>query len=46
MSETRVSNRYAKSLIDLAKEQNILEQVFNDMEAFKSTLDQNSELSN
>jgi F-type H+-transporting ATPase subunit delta len=46
MSETRVSNRYAKSLIDLAKEQNILEQVFNDMQVFKSTVDQNSELSN
>jgi F-type H+-transporting ATPase subunit delta len=46
MSETRVSNRYAKSLIDLAKEQNILEQVFNDIEAFKSTVDQNSELGN
>lgn len=46
MSETRVSNRYAKSLIDLAKEQNILDQVFNDIQVFKTTVDQNPELSN
>ena len=34
MSETKVASRYAKSLIDLAKEQNNLEEVNNDITFF------------
>jgi F-type H+-transporting ATPase subunit delta len=41
MSEQRVAGRYAKSLIDLSKEQNILDIVKNDMLIFKQTLHQN-----
>ena len=39
MSEVKVASRYAKSLIDLAQDQNILESVKNDIELF-STLSQ------
>lgn len=46
MSETRVSNRYAKSLIDLAKEKQTLEQVFGDITSFKNALDTNPALAN
>ena len=35
MSEHRVATRYAKSLIDLAQEQNILETIKGDMESFQ-----------
>jgi F-type H+-transporting ATPase subunit delta len=38
MSEFRVASRYAKSLIDLAKEQNVLDVVFRDMKDFSETL--------
>jgi len=44
MSELTVGARYAKSLIDLAGEQNILEGVKNDMDLFVHTLKANPEL--
>ncbi|QQL50082.1 ATP synthase F1 subunit delta [Mucilaginibacter ginkgonis] len=44
MSEITVASRYAKSLIDLAKEQNSLEAVRGDMGLFAQTLRANSEL--
>jgi len=44
MSEQRVSGRYAKSLIDLAIEQNLLEAINADILAFKATIDQNHAL--
>jgi len=44
MSEITVATRYAKSLIDLAKEQNALEQVREDMALFVKTLKASSEL--
>jgi F-type H+-transporting ATPase subunit delta len=34
VQEFKVSSRYAKSIIDLAKEQNVLEKVFEDMKQF------------
>lgn len=37
MSEIQVASRYAKSIIDLAVEQNVLEEVKNDIELFVST---------
>ena len=42
MSEFKVATRYAKSLIDLAEEQNLLEQIKNDMSLFVQTLRANS----
>jgi F-type H+-transporting ATPase subunit delta len=44
MSELTVASRYAKSLIDLAEEQNILGEINNDMVFFLHTLKANSEL--
>jgi F-type H+-transporting ATPase subunit delta len=44
MSELTVGARYAKSLIDLAIEQNILEQVKSDMELFIQVVKANPEL--
>ncbi len=44
MSELTVASRYAKSLIDLAGEQNLVEVIKNDMEFFHDTLKANSEL--
>ncbi|OKS87967.1 ATP synthase F1 subunit delta [Mucilaginibacter polytrichastri] len=44
MSETTVATRYAKSLIDLAKEQNALEAVRADMSLFEQTVKANSQL--
>ena len=44
MSELTVSARYAKSLIDLAGEQKLVEGVKNDMEFFRKTLKANPEL--
>jgi F-type H+-transporting ATPase subunit delta len=41
MSVSIVASRYAKSLIDLAKEQNVLEAVYQDMLLFKETADKN-----
>ena len=36
MSVTRIAARYAKSLLDLAQEQNKLETILGDIQAFKS----------
>jgi len=44
MSELTVAARYAKSLIDLAQEQNIVEVIKGDMELFLNTLKANSQL--
>ncbi len=44
MSEFKVASRYAKSLIDLSKENNALEKVKGDMEQFIAVLRQNKEL--
>ncbi|EHQ28121.1 ATP synthase F1 subunit delta [Mucilaginibacter paludis] len=44
MSELTVGSRYAKSLIDLSQEQNILEEVKKDMELFLHTVKANHEL--
>ena len=44
MSEIKVAARYAKSLIDLALEQNALEEIKVDMELFVNTLRINTEL--
>ncbi len=44
MSDIRVASRYAKSLIELAKEQGALEAVHADMELFVSVCQQNREL--
>lgn len=44
MSEFKVATRYAKSLIDLAEEQNLLEEIKADMALFVQTLRVNSTL--
>lgn len=44
MSEIQVASRYAKSLIDLAQEQNSLEAVKTDMESFINVVKQNPQL--
>jgi len=44
MSEITVATRYAKSLIDLAQEQNSLEEVRADMGLFEQTIKANSQL--
>jgi F-type H+-transporting ATPase subunit delta len=44
MSEIRVASRYAKSLLELAQEKNILEDVYQDMELFSKTVNDNREL--
>jgi F-type H+-transporting ATPase subunit delta len=44
MSEFKVATRYAKSLIDLAEEQNLLEAFRTDMVLFVQTLKENSTL--
>lgn len=41
MSSIRIASRYAKSLIDLAKEQNNLERVLEDMKYFQSVTQEN-----
>lgn len=41
MSVSIVAARYAKSLIELAKEQNVLPAVYEDMKLFKDTVDKN-----
>ncbi|MCJ0741294.1 ATP synthase F1 subunit delta [Pedobacter montanisoli] len=41
---SKAAARYAKSLIDLSKEQNALEEVKNDMVFFEHVVDENSEL--
>jgi len=44
MSEIKVASRYAKSLLDLALEQNALEEIKTDMQFFVQTLKANTEL--
>jgi F-type H+-transporting ATPase subunit delta len=44
MSENKAASRYAKSLIDLAKERNALEEIKNDMFFLEQVIDQNPEL--
>jgi F-type H+-transporting ATPase subunit delta len=44
MSETKVASRYAKSLLDLAKEQNKLEEVNNDITFFLNVCKQSPDL--
>lgn len=44
MSELRVASRYAKSLIELAQEKGILEDVHNDLYLFKTTCDESRDL--
>ncbi len=44
MSEIRIASRYAKSLIDLAIEKGVLEEVHNDMQLFAATLKENRDL--
>jgi F-type H+-transporting ATPase subunit delta len=44
MSENKAGSRYAKSLIDLSTEQNLLEEIKNDMVLIEQVIDQNSEL--
>ncbi|WP_266203431.1 ATP synthase F1 subunit delta [Pontibacter kalidii] len=41
MSDIRVASRYAKSLIELAAEKNVLEQVHADMQLFSQVVSQN-----
>lgn len=41
MSEIRVASRYAKSLIELANERNVLEQINADMQLFSQVVSQN-----
>lgn len=44
MAESIVAYRYAKALIELAQEKNVLEQVHNDMLFFAKTVDENRSL--
>lgn len=44
MSEYRVAARYAKSLLDLAKEQNNLDAVLSDMKAFANVIEHSKEM--
>ena len=46
MSEYRIANRYAKSLIGLAQQQNILDAVYNDMQSLLKTISENVSLEN
>tara|TARA_Y100000589_G_scaffold52720_1_gene43911 strand:+ start:1897 stop:2457 length:561 start_codon:yes stop_codon:yes gene_type:complete len=46
MKETRVAQRYAKSLISLAKERQVLEQVKEDMVIIKSVCEENRDFNN
>lgn len=46
MSEFKIATRYAKSLIDLAKEQNTLDVIKNDINAFQQTLKSSIALQN
>ncbi|MBL0342255.1 MAG: ATP synthase F1 subunit delta [Bacteroidetes bacterium] len=44
MAETKVARRYAKSLLDMGKERNITEQLFNDMTLVAGAIHDNREL--
>jgi len=45
MIETKVARRYAKSLLDLSKERDLMEAVFNDMKLLALVCEQNRDLS-
>lgn len=45
MNGSKVAYRYAKSLLEVAQEQNILDKVYNDMLLVSKTLDENKEFS-
>lgn len=44
MAQSRVASRYAKALLDLAKESNVLDRVYNDISLLQNTLVQSKEL--
>jgi F-type H+-transporting ATPase subunit delta len=44
MAETKISRRYAKSLIDLGKERDIVSELYADMQLIQSTIRQNRQL--
>lgn len=44
MSEQRVAIRYAKSILDLAHEKGVLDDIYRDMNFFEQTLNENPEL--
>lgn len=44
MSEQRVASRYAKSILDLAQEKNVVEQIYQDMELFLKVCNENKQL--
>lgn len=44
MSDIRVASRYAKSLLELAQERGVLEEVYADMQYFTKTLNANRDL--
>lgn len=44
LSEKRIAYRYAKSILDLAQEKGVLDEVYKDMVFFVRTLDENTEL--
>lgn len=44
MSEVRVASRYAKSLIELAQEKELLKRIHDDLNLFKTTCDESREL--
>ena len=46
MKETRVAQRYAKSLISLAEERQVLDQVKEDMVIIKSVCEENRDFNN
>lgn len=46
MKGTRAAQRYAKAILDLAKEQNISEVVYKDMESISKTISASEELQN
>jgi len=45
MSETKVAKRYAKSLLDIGKENNIVDQLYDDVNLLLSTMKANRQLS-
>src|SRR6266446_587569 len=45
MVETKVARRYAKSLLDLSKERDLMEAIFNDMKLLASVCAKNRDLS-
>ena len=46
MSEVKISSRYATSLVELAREKNLLEQVYHDIRSFGETLASSPDLVN